>query len=155
MSPHAHANPAINQTSAIPLPLGVRLLVAFLLVDALERIVELALGVAGLRILGPMAGLQGGPLPTFAINVILPSWIVIDVLLAALLLLRMEAGRLWSIAAFALHLIYLAQFLVYHSPHLWMTLEFRGRISLMATLVIDGGAIAYLCARSTREALQD
>ena len=155
MSPYAHASPAISQTSASPLPLGIRLLVAFMLVDALERIVELALGIAGLRSLGPLAGLQGGPLPSFAINVILPSWIVIDVLLAALLLLRMEAGRLWCMAAFALHLIYLAQFLVYHSPHLWMTLGFSGRFSLMATLVIDGGAIAYLCARSTREALRD
>lgn len=155
MSPHAQTSPAIHQTSASPLPFGVRLLVAFLLVDALERVVELVLGVAGIRGLGPMAGIQGGPLPTTAIHVILPSWIVIDVLLAALLLLRMDAGRLWCIAAFALHLIYLAQFLVYHSPHLWMTMGLSGRFSIMATLVIDGGAIAYLCARSTREALPD
>ncbi len=147
-------SPYLDPDSREPLPFGVRLLILFLLVDATERILEVALSLGWGRPLGPLAG-PIGTLPTTVGYLVLACWVLVNILLAVLLAYRLEAGRIWACVAFALHLVYVINYAGYQAPQLWMAVGEVGRVRILLTAGIDGAAVAYLCAKSTREAIAE
>lgn len=131
-----------------PLPFGVRLVVAFLALDAVERVVELGRWIHAFR---TSIGIpRSSTAPNFPV---LGLWVSVDVLLVLLLLMRTKAGRLFSAAIFVLHGVYVAHVLIVSDPMLWLYMSDWGRARLALSLFIDAGALVYLLGREASEAL--
>jgi hypothetical protein len=123
-------------------PLGVKLLVCFLLLDSVRRIVDIVVhGTADA--LGP---------PPVAVFVL---WALIDLLLGLLLLLRTRAGRYWTQAILTIHVAYLGWFLAIDRPYLWLVLTPGARARVVATLFVDGLFVAYLTSATARAYLDE
>jgi hypothetical protein len=130
------------------IPLGVRLVVAFLGLDALERAVELG---SWLR---EASATIGAPRTSTAPNFpVLGLWVAVDVLLVMLLLMRTKAGRLFTAAIFLLHAFYVAHLLVINNPTLWLYMSDWGRGRVALSLLLDAIAVTYLLGQQASEAL--
>lgn len=131
-----------------PLPFGVRVVVGFLGLDALERVVELGLWIYAFR---TSIGIpRSSTPPNFPV---LGLWIAVDVLLVLLLLMRTKAGRLFAAAIFVLHGLYVAHVLTVSDPMVWLYMSDWGRGRLALSLFIDTGLLVYLLGREASEAL--
>lgn len=130
------------------LPFGVRLVVAFLGLDALERAVELGTWVHAYR-----TSIGVPPSSTSPNFPVLGLWIAVDVLLVLLLLMRTQAGRLFAAAIFVLHGVYVAHVLIASDPMLWLYMSDWGRGRLALTLFLDVALFVYLLGRQASEAL--
>jgi hypothetical protein len=96
-------------------PFVIQLLILFLAWDACERIGELIwVAWQASHSLEPPATPYPAPIPVTML------WIVVDMLLPVLLLLRTTAGRLLTQVIFGIHLIYLAHVFVLKHPYLWL-----------------------------------
>lgn len=131
-----------------PLPFGVRLVVAFLGLDALERAVELGTWIYAFR-----TSIGIPPSSTPPNFPVLGLWIAVDVLLVLLLLMRTRAGRLFSAAMLVLHALYVAHVLVVSDPMVWLYMSDWGRARLAISLFVDLGLFVYLIGREASEAL--
>jgi hypothetical protein len=131
-----------------PFPLGVKLVVAFLCLDALERAVELGAWIRA------AASVIGTPRTSTAPNFpVLGLWVAVDILLVMLLLMRTKAGRLFTAAIFVLHAFYVAHVLVVSNPALWLYMSDWGRARLAVSLFLDAVAVTYLFSSQASEAL--
>ncbi|MCW8140527.1 MAG: hypothetical protein KIT58_16635 [Planctomycetota bacterium] len=131
-----------------PLPFVVQVVVAFLVVDALERAVELASWVHAFR------SSLGIPRTSTVPNVpVLGLWVAVNVLLVFLLLMRTRAGRLFTAAVFVLHAFYLAHVLVVSDSIVWLYMSDWGRARLALSVFVDGAAVVYLLGGAAAEAL--
>lgn len=131
-----------------PLPFGVRLVVAFLGLDALERAVELGTWIYAFR---TSIGIpRSSTPPNFPV---LGLWIAVNVLLVLLLLMRTRAGRLFAAAIFVLHGLYVAHVLTVSDPMVWLYMSDWGRGRLALSLFLDVGLFVYLMSREASEAL--
>jgi hypothetical protein len=122
-------------------PFGVKLLICFLLADAVRRGVELAI-----------TGAPAGDAPSPMIFIL---WILIDLLLALLMALRTRAGRYWTQAILAIHVFYLGHELSVRDPYLWLSMGVVTRCQTVATILLDGLAVAYLSSSEAKTYLQD
>lgn len=122
-------------------PFGVKLLVCFLLLDAARRGVELV-------------WVRPEIPASYSIAVFI-LWAVIDLLLGLLLVLRTRAGRYWTQAILAVHVLYLGYTLAVEKPHLWLALAplVRGRV--VATVLLDGLFVGYLTSRQAKAFLDE
>lgn len=130
------------------LPLAVRVVVAFLCIDALERAVELGAWIRAAQ--GSVTYPHTSTPPNFPV---LGLWIAVDVLLVLLLLMRTKAGRLFTAAIFVLHAFYVAHVLVVSDPTLWLYMSDWGRGRLAITLFLDAVAVSYLLNAQAASAL--
>jgi hypothetical protein len=122
-------------------PLGVKFLICFLLIDAVQRLADL---------------FPGGPeTPGSPTIVIFILWIAINLLLALLLGLRTRAGRYWTQAILAIHVFYIGHELSVRAPYLWMSMGVLARARILGTVFVDGAFVAYLTSERARTYLQD
>ena len=122
-------------------PFGVKLLVCFLLADAVQRAVELVHG-----------GIDFSGGPHSAVFVL---WALIDLLLGLLVILRTRAGRYWTQAILAVHVFYLAYTLALDKPHLWLVMSAFARVKVAATFFADGIFVGYLSSQQARAYLDE
>lgn len=153
MSPTDHifasdASHCDDDAALQPLPFGVRLVVAFLGLDALERAVELGTWIHAFR-----TSIGIPPSSTPPNFPVLGLWIAVDVLLVLLLLMRTKAGRLFAGAIFVLHGLYVAHVLTISDPMVWLYMSDWGRGRLALSLFIDAGLLVYLLGAEASEAL--
>ena len=126
-------------------PFVWRLLMAFLLLDGLERLSELVLFAAGLK-----GWIAYQPSP-FAPNLYVSGlWVLVNLLLASLLILRSQAGRLWTLGIFVIHTFYLGHSLAIKFPTLWVYLGDLGRSRILLTAVVDVLAIYWLTSERAK-----
>lgn len=122
-------------------PFGVQLLVCFLLVDAARRGFELAW--------------YRPEIPAGYSIAVFILWAVIDLLLGLLVGLRTRAGRYWTQAILAVHVLYMGYTLAVDRPYLWLALGplVRGRI--VATILANGIFVGYLTSRQAKAYLDE
>ncbi|MCO5171918.1 MAG: hypothetical protein M9894_36930 [Planctomycetes bacterium] len=130
------------------LPFVVQVVVAFLVVDALERAVELVSWIQAFR--SSLGVPRTSTTPNFPV---LGLWVAVNVLLVFLLVMRTRAGRLFTAGIFALHAFYLAHVLVVSDSIVWLYMSDWGRARLALTLFVDAGAVVYLLGSQAAEAL--
>ncbi len=116
-------------------PFGVKVVMCFLVADAIRRAVQLAQG-------------WGAPLP--APTAVLILWITTDLLLAALLVMRTEAGRLWTAVLLLVHAVFIGNLVAVQDPYLWLKLDLAGRWRILTTLFVDALLFAYLLGPRAR-----
>lgn len=120
-----------------------KLLVCFLFADALERSVELVVQLQGLWRLE-----AGSPYaPWWPVSAF---WVLTDVLLGTLLALRTDAGRLWTIAVFIIHLAFAGHMMAIKHPELWVYMSPLERVRVGFTGVVDVAAVAWLLTARAR-----
>lgn len=119
------------------MPFAVKLVVVFLLMDALER----SIGAVGDWLHSP------GWIPLIVAGL----WIVTDGLLILLIGLQTFAGRLWTQVIFAIHMFYLGYSIIHDEPLLWFTMSAWGQTRLLLTMAIDG-LLIHLVSRSDSKA---
>lgn len=124
-----------------PTPFGVQVIVAFLVLDGLERAAELGHWLWVTRGAAQPPAAYAVNLPVFGL------WAVVDALLVLLLVMRTRAGRWFSVVIFALHAGYLTHVLSGVHPELWIYLGTLGRVRVAATGLIDVAAACYLLGR--------
>lgn len=127
-------------------PFGCQLVLGFLVLDALDRVIEL-----GRWLWAYHQTTLSQPLGSHAVNIpVFGLWILVDILLAILLVLRTRFGRWFTVVIFGLHAGYLAHVLGWTSPELWMMVGSWGRGRVALTLVIDVALMAYLLGPTAR-----
>lgn len=127
------------------IPFALQLIVLFLAFDACERIGEMIwVAWQATHAVEPPSTPYRAPVPVTML------WIVVDVLLPVLLLLRTFAGRWLTQVIFAIHMLYMAHVFVIKYPYLWLYMGGLGRAKLVSTLLIDGCAVAYLFSERAR-----
>ena len=145
MDTPAEVGPATKAFSSRPesLPFPLKVLICFLAFDAFERTGGLLMWALQ-RAQGPELTTSefdpNGPIGLTSLGL----WIMVDLLLIVLLLLRTWWGRVWTFMIFGIHLSYLAWVLVVSKPQLWLYLDGTGRARLATTLAIDLLALVYL-----------
>lgn len=145
MDTPAEVGPATKAFASRPesLPFALKVLVCFLAFDALERTGGLVLWALQ-RAQGPELTTSefdpNGPIGLTSLGL----WIMVDLLLIVLVLLRTWWGRVWTSMIFGIHLGYLVWVLVVSKPQLWLYLDDVGRGRMAATLAIDLLALVYL-----------
>lgn len=126
-------------------PFPIQLMILFLAFDACERLGEMIwVAWEATHALEPPSTPYRAPVPVTML------WIVVDVLLPVLLLLRTHAGRWLTQMIFAIHLLYMAHVFVIKHPYLWLYMGSWGRAKLVSTLVIDGCFVAYLFSQRAK-----
>ena len=141
----SHGYEAVDRDA---LPLAVRVVIAFLCIDAIERAVELGIWIRAAQ--GAVVYPHTSTPPNFPV---LGLWIAVDILLVLLLLMRTKAGRLFTAAIFVLHAFYVAHVLVVSDPTLWLYMSDWGRGRLAITLFLDAVAVSYLLNSQAATAL--
>jgi len=115
-------------------PFALKLIIAFLALDAIERLGQVVVLI--------LASDEAGFVQAFVVGL----WIFIDLLLIFLLWLRTSAGRLWVMVVFAVHILYVAFLLTEEASGLWLSQDVLGRGRLLLTLGIDALGM-HLAAR--------
>ncbi|MEZ6184247.1 MAG: hypothetical protein R3F62_04450 [Planctomycetota bacterium] len=129
-------------------PVGVLVLMTFLVVDGLKRLAEVLYGLT-LTEEDLTSKVQ-----VFEVSAMVSVfWVCADVLLALLLGLRSWAGRLWTQCLFGIHLFYLFHQIAIRSPEGWLYLNAWSRTQIAVSVVIDMAAIVYLSSPRPRRFL--
>lgn len=138
----------LSNTLRDRLPFLLKVLVCFLLLDGVERIVEL------------LRWVQNQPdVPVLAPSPYYPNipatllWVVVHMLLAALLLLRTWWGRVWTQAIFLIHIVFVGHGVVLRHPEVWVYMSQEGRVRVLLTIILDIVVVAYLASPQARRAL--
>lgn len=118
------SEPTIPEYDSSPdWPFALLLVLSFLILDSVERSVQIVQGL-----------IQGASVwPAFVLGL----WVAMNTLLILLLFLRTTAGRLWTIVVFLIHMVYTGFHVIYERPHLWLSLDEIQQSRLLATLMID------------------
>lgn len=112
-------------------PFVVKLLICFLLADAVQRGIGVGRGWS-----------ETLPLP----HMIYILWGVTDLLLASLLALGTRAGCVWTQVFLLVHVFYLGHTLAFQDPYLWLQMDVISRGRVFATVILD---VAFACALAT------
>jgi hypothetical protein len=136
-----------------PLPLVLKILVCFLTFDAIERMVGLGQWVierASVEGLTISEFDPSGPVGVASLGL----WILVDLLLVVLILLRTWWGRMWTQTIFTIHLLHIGTTIVISKPELWLYLDAVGRLRLTLTLVVDLFFVVYLTSEAAKRVLR-
>ncbi|MCA9300616.1 MAG: hypothetical protein KDA28_16210 [Phycisphaerales bacterium] len=135
-----------SQTTAWPFLLKVVL--CFLVIDEVERIVELTSWV-----LAQGDALNANVSPYFPKRPLLVLWILVDLLMVTLLALRTLWGRILVQVIFGMHIAYVGLWIALEHPEAWLYMTDLTRVRVLATVVLDLCAIAVLFGPASREFL--
>ena len=143
-APDASHGAALSNT----LPFVLKLLVCFLVLDGLERVVELVMWAQALPDVPELA-----PSPYYPNIPATLLWVVVHMLLAILLLLRTWWGRVWTQAIFIIHILFIGHGIVVRHPEIWVYMSPFARSRLLFTVLLDLTAVFYLFSDQARRTL--
>ena len=131
------------------LPFGLKLLICFLVVEAIEQVVTLGLSGAVLYRRDTALGTA-----FWSERVIQPVMLLCFCgLLAGLLAMRSGVGRIWAIIFFLANSAIIVFTYTYQIPDLWPSLSLFERVRTVATVGIELAFSVYLFSDGAREVL--
>jgi hypothetical protein len=129
---------AARRPATAHMPFALRLIIAFLVIDSLERAVELGVWWRSQPSMGQLVGLY---MPNVALLGLLS---IVDLMLVLFMLLRTAVGRWFGVLIFGFHIAYLVWDVSSAHPELWLYASAWGRARIPLTVGIDSIAIAWL-----------